>query len=736
MVHRSRSLLTGVRKDRLILGVFIVLFLLSGFVLLRKFYTENTELRPSKGGTYIEGSVGELQPLNPWFIVTNDVNRDILSLVFAGLLKYNPETKQIEESLATLEESPDGTIYTVTLKDNLYWHDSTVEDIHRVTADDILFTYKTLQDVNFPNSLLRQNFQGVEVEKLSDTKVRFKLEEPYHFFPSNLTIGLLPARSFEAIPVDRLDQTIDFGFNPIGAGPYAFKGLVQTELSTEVTLERFSGAMGDPYHLERVIFRIYPDYPTLLSDIRTLDGVRHVPRSDNGDPIVPRQFSATNYTLPQYIALFFNLEQPKLRDQKLRLGLQLGTDKQDIVNRIGEGLIVDTPLLEIDVSDWRYKFDPDASQGALFSTNWHLPEKVRLQRLLEIREANEAGPLRLTPIALLDTGAVLTVTGSLSVVSLSGSLNTIPLSPHPTNTGAWIVGLPTTGGSGSLVEGYSLLQLADAKGKILDSYYLWRTTKSADFRRAVEEQRLVDLFIASRDAEFPEENKITVQNLYLEQGMLRRRLSTDPTDIRINDAGERLSLRLLTSSTPPEYPLIAKGIQAQWAKLGVEVTLQIPTSKQEFEEKMLTRDYDILLFGQSLLDNLDSYPYWHSSGVQKLNGQRRDLRIDAYNMSQYSSLEADSLLEVIRETQDDEERSLALQELREVLKNDVPAIFLYSPLYTYAHNKDLKGIELNDLSMHSDRFLTLQNWYMKQERIFAPGKTWLSFFSWILGFLS
>lgn len=161
------------------------------------------------------------------------------------------------------------------------------------------------------------------------------------------------------------------------------------------------------------------------------------------------------------------------------------------------------------------------------------------------------------------------------------------------------------------------------------------------------------------------------------------------------------------------------------------MSIEIPATMEAFEEKLISRDYDLLLFGQSLLDNLDSYPYWHSSGAQRLTGNKYDLRIDAYNLSQYSSLEADSLLEVSRTTRDERERQRSLEELREVLKRDVPAVFLYSPLYTYAYHEDVRGIALGALSLHSDRFLTLSTWYLKEQRQFRSGVSWLSFIPWV-----
>jgi peptide/nickel transport system substrate-binding protein len=199
----------------------------------------------------------------------------------------------------------------------------------------------------------------------------------------------------------------------------------------------------------------------------------------------------------------------------------------------------------------------------------------------------------------------------------------------------------------------------------------------------------------------------------------------------VNDRLDRLSLTLVTSPSPPQYKVIAEDIAKQWSTLGVHVSVVVPETRAEFEQKLLFREYDLLLFGQSLLDNLDAYPYWHSSGIQRLTDSKFDLRIDAYNLSQYSSLASDGLLEVIRKTSDEKERQDALSELKETLKIDIPAIFLYSPEYAFAYHEQVKGVNIGALSMHSDRFITLHNWYLKEERIFKPGKGWLSFFPWL-----
>lgn len=722
-----------VRYERRIVATLFTLFVLSLSALLVRFYWSNSVLVPSTGGTYIEGSVGEIRPLNPWFTVQNDVNGDIVSLVFSGLLRYNPDTNLIDDDLASYTVSKDGKVYTVTLKEGVQWHDSTPESPHPVTADDVVFTFDTIKDPAFPNSLLGQNFRGVAIEKIDDRTVQFRLDQPYGFFTSNLTLGLLPKRSFQDVPVKLLNQALDFGFQPVGAGPYKLKSISQTDLSTEVTLERFARPVTPEYRLDRLVFRIFGDYRSLLSDVRNLDGIRLIAHTEAGKPIAPDQFTTVEYTLPQYVALFYNLDRGALQDQKLRLGLQLGTDKTSIVQALGLAKIVDTPFLELKQEAWEYAFDPKAAQGALFESSWYYPEKIRLQRLLEQREANVTGVLKVEPIVLLDTGAALTISGVGGGLSGKDTVNGVPLRSNPTQSGGWIVALPTYGGTGALKIGMNLIRLMDEKGNILDSAYVLRAAKGADFEKAAAEQRLIESFLSTRSGELTGAAAVGSSDMILDGGYLRARRPEDAVSIRINDRGDQLNLRLLTSPQPDSYATVAKLVAEQWRNLGVNVSLDVPETRAEFEEKLLKRDYDVVLFGQSLLDNLDSYPYWHSSGVQRITGKRADLRLDAYNLSQYASFESDALLEQIRGNTTTAQRQTLLQKLQEQFRKDVPAVFLYSPAYTFAHREDIQGIDTGKLSLHSDRFRTLYRWYIKQDRVFEPGVTWMSFFGWMFG---
>jgi hypothetical protein len=338
-----------------------------------------------------------------------------------------------------------------------------------------------------------------------------------------------------------------------------------------------------------------------------------------------------------------------------------------------------------------------------------MPEKLKLQRLLELREANSVGPLKAIPnVVLLETGASLVLTGALADigkehVSINGILaSTGSALPAGTQTGTWLVKLPTDrSNSGALKMGMNILKMTLADGDIIDSAYMLRVSDVQTYERAVREQQLVDEFLRTKQLAPSDPKRLTADQLYLESGYLRRKVEGDAPHRRINAQGKELVLTLLTSNKPETYPLVAEKIKQQWESLGIGVKIEVPKTRKEFEQRMLLRDYDVLLFGQSLLDNLDSYPYWHSSQTQE-SSDKQKLKLDAFNLSQYASLEADLLLARIRETSDGKTREKALKELNEILKRDVPAVFLYSPLYVYAYDESISGIQPGALSLHSD----------------------------------
>ena len=108
----------------------------------------------------------------------------------------------------------------------------------------------------------------------------------------------------------------------------------------------------------------------------------------------------------------------------------------------------------------------------------------------------------------------------------------------------------------------------------------------------------------------------------------------------------------------------------------------------------------MLLSGQSLGYNLDTFSFWHSSQSNE-NG---------LNLSNYQNPKADYLIENIRKTFDQKEKEDDLASLAKVIAEDVPAVFLYTPTYYYLVDKKISGINIQNILLPKDRFANITEW--------------------------
>lgn len=124
----------------------------------------------------------------------------------------------------------------------------------------------------------------------------------------------------------------------------------------------------------------------------------------------------------------------------------------------------------------------------------------------------------------------------------------------------------------------------------------------------------------------------------------------------------------LTLSTFPSYLEIAQQIASSWTDLGISSTVKVISS-------VTNEDYDVLLSGQDLPPDPDQYPFWHSTQTQT-------------NITGYSNVKIDKLLEDGRQEQNIEKRKAIYADFQRRLVDEAPAIFLYYPkTYTIRREK-------------------------------------------------
>jgi peptide/nickel transport system substrate-binding protein len=168
---------------------------------------------------------------------------------------------------------------------------------------------------------------------------------------------------------------------------------------------------------------------------------------------------------------------------------------------------------------------------------------------------------------------------------------------------------------------------------------------------------------------------------------------------------EELSFSISTSGVT-ELKEVVNSLKKQWEDLGARVEVKIYERSLD-QDVIRPRKYDALFFGEIIGRDSDPFAFWHSS-------QRLD---PGYNIALYANIDADKLLEDTRKITNTKERIKKYRKFNDEVKNDIPAIFVYSPDFIYIIPKKIKGVNLGSATTPSERFLNIYKWHIETDRV-------------------
>ncbi len=290
---------------------------------------------PAAGGTLREGLVGLPHTVNPILAVT-DVDRDISSLVYAGLTRY--QDGNIAPDMASgWTVSPDGLTYTFTLKPGLKFQDGTA-----VTADDIAFTVGKAQDpaLKSPHA---GDWAGVTVTALSPSQIQFALKQPGSSFLSATTLGIIPKHIWSAVSDDQFIFS-EYNTTAIGSGPYRIDSVSRDTggIPTKYHLATWNGYYGSSPRLSAIAFSFFPDQDHALAAL-TSGAIDSLPAVAPEQAARLASDSAEAYTivsapLSRIFGVFWNQNQNAvLADPVVRQALGMAVDRTALVKTVLDG---------------------------------------------------------------------------------------------------------------------------------------------------------------------------------------------------------------------------------------------------------------------------------------------------------------------------------------------------------------------------------------------------------------
>lgn len=513
------------------------------------FYFKNTVVVPADNGTYIEGVVGEPRFLNPIYSDSNAADRDIVELLFSGLLEYGPDGSIIG-GLANYQISEDGKTYDFFLKDNLRWSDG-----QPITADDAIYTIKTIQDPAY-KSPLRTKWIGVETEKISDSSFRLKLKDPFAKFLEYCTIKIIPQHAWSGTTAENFPLS-ELNLSPIVSGPYEVAEVVldKDESVSSIVLVKNPAYLGAKPHLEKITFAFFGDQASLAAAFKRGRVQGFVSTPD----IAKNTFSGAvdyAYTLPRYYAIFLNQENnDALADVSVRKALAYAINKQEIIEKAlgNRGAVVDSPILPeiygIAAPATIYNYDP-AKAAQLLDENGYKQGEGGVRSKTTSRNPAFQFNKNLTPGSNLNA----------DIKELQKCL-VKEVAPD----------LDTNGNFGEKTTAAVKLFQEKYRADILDPQGVKEAT--GDVKLATRE-KLNQVCFPSGD---------------------------ETTALTVN----------LTVNNQEPFVTIAGIIKVQWAAIGVTVNIDAKDADLE-RDVAKPRDYESLLYGQALGMIPDLYAFWHS----------------------------------------------------------------------------------------------------------------------------
>ena len=161
-----------------------------------------------------------------------------------------------------------------------------------------------------------------------------------------------------------------------------------------------------------------------------------------------------------------------------------------------------------------------------------------------------------------------------------------------------------------------------------------------------------------------------------------------PDGVRVNAAGERLGLELMTTAGNRSRELVQQVLQSQWRDLGIDVRIRNEPARVFFGETVTKRKFTgAAMF--AWLSSPESVPrttLYSDQIPSEANGW------GGQNYTGYQSAEMDALIDAIEVELDREKRKALWQRLQTLYAVDLPVIPLYWRANAYILPKWLEGL--------------------------------------------
>lgn len=281
---------------------------------------------PTTGGELKVGVNAETDGWNPTSSQWAGAAYQVAQTMFDPLVSYGTDGKAHPNLAESIEPNDDYTVWTITLRPGITFHDGTPLDADAV---------KLQLDQDVASFLVGQAFKSVDsVEATDPMTVTVNMKEPWVAFPSVLA----GQGGFVASPKQLNAEGAAATDQPIGTGPYVFEEWVRDDHLTVTRNPTYWRK--DVAYPDTITFRPIPDDQTRLASVQSGDldltntYVASGILSARKDPSLEiAEFDSDTLTM-----MMMNMAKAPVDDVRVREALALATDQDELIKIVGRGL--------------------------------------------------------------------------------------------------------------------------------------------------------------------------------------------------------------------------------------------------------------------------------------------------------------------------------------------------------------------------------------------------------------
>jgi peptide/nickel transport system substrate-binding protein len=345
---------------------FTFLLICSSIILLLFGCSKEPEIKYPN--TITIGLLSDAKRLLP-LLASDSASAEISGYIFNGLTKYDKDIKIIGDLAESWDISPDGLKIIFHLRKGVKWHDGA-----ELTAEDVLFTYKTVTNPNIPTPYSSIYGPVKKVEVLDRYNIKITYKEPYAPALESWGMGIIPKHVLEGKDL----TSPEINRHPVGTGPYKLKDWVTGQ---KIVLEAFPDYFEKKPNIDRFIARIIPDTATMFLELKFggIDFMGITPpqyKLQANTDFFNKYFQKFRYPAFGYTYLGYNLLNPMFSNKRVRQAIAHAVNKNEII--AGVLLSYGTPCTgpfppeswAFNASVKDYEYNPDKAIKILSELGW------------------------------------------------------------------------------------------------------------------------------------------------------------------------------------------------------------------------------------------------------------------------------------------------------------------------------------------------------------------------------